>query len=135
MKRLSKEKPLITRDLFTGELRPLVLKAGNGHHVRLRRDLGEPVAFPGMAHFEGSGPKGVTCRACRYLVDIEIKPADGEPWKRPRTERDACAKARALMGGIVQPGGLGQRAGCKYFAPNTTESDNGQSENQGEAEG
>lgn len=114
---MRKEKPFVTRDLFTGELRPLVLKAGGGSHIRLRHAFGELTAVPGMAHFLGSGPAGKVCRDCEHLGDLEVKPPESEKWRQSRIERDACRKARDLMGGVVQRGGIAQRAACKYFTP------------------
>lgn len=120
---MKKEVRYPTRDLFTNELRPLVLKAGNGRHIPLKREPGEPTARAGMAHFAGTGPAGTYCRTCAECQDIPVfadgtnRPPVAAPNRPPKTVmRDACAKAMRLYG-KVQPGGLRARASCKYYEP------------------
>lgn len=131
MAKKPKPKVAITRDLFTGELRPLFLKPGTGRHIRLKRPPGEQTAIPGMAHFEGSGPEGKYCRDCFYLGDIPVTPPKGSLRTVPRIEHDACWRAKHLMGGQALPGGLGARRACKYFGePVAKESNDGQDESK-----
>lgn len=112
-------------DLLSGELVKGRPKAGNGRHIRLHREIGEPVANPGMAHFAGTGPAGKYCKDCEHCSDIDVfrggrmrKPSDkpGEDVILPlRQERDACVKAAEMLDDMVQRGGIGANRACKYF--------------------
>src|SRR5882672_10150818 len=94
-------------DLFTGEFNVSPPKTGNGHHIRLTQDRGEPVQAIGMAHFPGTGPDRTYCYECRHFQDIPVyrggryrKPPDpsGRGNVMPiRTKRDACMKAAKLL--------------------------------------
>jgi hypothetical protein len=112
-------------DLFKGEFDAGPTRRGNGRHVRLTREEGEPVKAIGMAHFPGTGPDRTYCRECKYCQDIDVwrggryrKPPDssGKGNVMPvRTKRNACLKAAELLDGIVQRGGIGANRSCKYF--------------------
>jgi hypothetical protein len=115
-------------DLFTGEFNVNLPKRGNGHHIKLAVEEGEPTKAPGMAHFPGTGPKRTYCSECKHCQDIGVyrggryrKPPDpsgkGDPHPI-RTQRNACLKAAKLLDGIVQRGGIGANPSCKYFETN-----------------
>lgn len=80
-------------------------------------DSGQFDSFPGMAHFAGTGPRGLTCRECRHWHHESfayyartgkwgglIKPA-------------LCAKYKALTGkqGAAVPN---DAASCRHFVIN-----------------
>jgi hypothetical protein len=67
-------------------------------------------AFPGMAHFAGSGPQGQTCRGCLLY----------EPSSRTRGP-GRCSQFKRMTGrtGAAFPG---DAAACRYFAARAGES-------------
>jgi hypothetical protein len=112
-------------DLFAGEFNAKPPKRGDGHHIRLAREEGEPVKAIGMAHFPGTGPERTYCYQCTHCQDIPVyrggryrKPTNpsGQSDVLPiRTKRNACMKAAELFDGLVQRGGIGANRSCKYF--------------------
>jgi hypothetical protein len=109
-------------DLFTGEFNVNPPKRGNGHHIKLAVEVGEPTKVPGMAHFPGTGPERTYCRECKHCQEIDVyrggryRAPSGKGDVMPvRTKRNACLKAAKLSDGIVQPGGIGANRSCKYF--------------------
>jgi len=115
-------------DLFTGQFDVRPPKKGNGRHIRLTGEEGEPAKATGMAHFPGTGPEQTYCHQCKHCQDIDVyrsgryrKPPDpsgkGDPHPI-RTQRNACLKAAKLLDGIVQRGGIGANPSCKYFETN-----------------
>ena len=118
-------------DLFTGEFNAKLPKRGNGDHIRLAREEGEPVKAVGMAHFPGSGPERTYCYQCQHCQDIPVY--RGGRYRAPpdpsgkgnvvpiRTKHDACMKAAKLFDGIVQRGSIGANRSCKYFEERTPE--------------
>ena len=112
-------------DLFTGEFKEKPPKRGNGHHIKLAVEVGEPTKVPGMAHFPATGPKRTYCHQCTHCQDIDVY--RGGRYRAPPvlsgkgnpppigTKRDACLKAAKLSDGIVQRGGIGGNPSCKYF--------------------
>jgi hypothetical protein len=112
-------------DLFKGEFDARPTRRGNGRHLRLTREEGEPVKAIGMAHFPGTGPEGTHCHECRHCQDIDVFP--GGRYRKPkhpsgpdnvppiRTKREACMKAAQLFDGIVQRGGIGFNRSCRHF--------------------
>jgi hypothetical protein len=112
-------------DLFTGQFDVTPPKKGNGHHIPLTGNEGEPAKAIGMAHFPGTGPERTYCRECKHCQDIDVyrggryrKPPDpsgkGDPHPI-RTQRSACLRTAKLLDGIVQRGGIGANRSCKYF--------------------
>jgi hypothetical protein len=77
----------------------------------LKREPGEPVAIPGMAHFAGTGPLGKDCGSCTYF---EVK-------NRPKNPKLAaacvCRKWCALMDRKVKeaPSIHPWFNACKYY--------------------
>ncbi len=112
-------------DLFTGEFTVKPPKRGNGRHVKLAHDTGEPVKATGMAHFPGTGPKRTYCHQCAHCQDIDVyrggryRPPPNPPGRanisQIRTKRGACLKAAQFFDGIVQRAGIGANKSCKYF--------------------
>jgi hypothetical protein len=68
---------------------------------------------PGMAHWEGSGPSGKTCRECRFW-GWSTGPARHR--ENGLLKPQPCAKYRqfAMRGGNKVPYSAGA---CKYFEP------------------
>lgn len=71
-------------------------------------------SFPGMAHFAGTGPRGMTCRDCEFwfhtAYDYYSKTGKHHGLIRPAT----CTKYRMLTG---QKGALvpDNAAACRHF--------------------
>jgi hypothetical protein len=79
-----------------------------GHPEELHDSIN--ATFAGMAHFAGTGPKGARCRECTFWADDT------------RRLNKLCRKHKALTGrrGPLVPGAA---AACKYFQPQTVETD------------
>lgn len=75
---------------------------------------------PGMAHFAGSGPEGLTCRQCEHWTGCGqesgyyAKNGKHGGVLKPRS----CAKYQRLMQGEVGPGVPHETSACKYFDVN-----------------
>lgn len=78
--------------------------------------------YPGMAHFAGSGPAGVTCRQCRDWTGCGqesgyyAKKGKHGGVLKPRP----CGTYRALMGGEIGPAVPHDARACKYFIETPT---------------
>ena len=59
--------------------------------------------YQGQAHWAGSGPNGVKCAACLYLVDR-------------KHDFGRCSQFSRLMGGKIGKRFPAGAASCKYFA-------------------
>jgi hypothetical protein len=81
--------------------------APNGAEQRSRE-----IATPrGAAYFTGTGPKGATCRECRFWGNAPKFRRDKEGFLKPRE----CQKFRAFNGGQNGPAIRHSTEACKYF--------------------
>jgi len=72
------------------------------------------ITHKGMAHFAGTGPRGLTCRECIFW----------DYWKGDYRQSDGlikparCKKYQSLMRGAKGSAVPGDAAACSYFAAN-----------------
>ena len=76
------------------------------------QDLADKInrTIPGMAHWSGTGPKGMTCGSCQYFVTIS----------RGMGVSTRCEKYSQMMSGRISPKKLPPGTfACKYFKKST----------------
>lgn len=83
----------------------------DGHLTKGAMESEARQTYPGMAHFAGTGPDGMTCREClHYAIGVELKAGGRKP--------GSCGKYPRLAEGRT---GLTKippnAAACKYFEP------------------
>lgn len=101
-------------DLF-GEWANKKPKAGDGSHIKLKREPGERGPVPGMASFAGEGPPNKYCQDCYWFGSIMLTRPDLDTIEHASA---ACVLWAQRMGHAAPPGRnrtIAHCAACKHF--------------------